>query len=106
MDEGKSTTAALSAPAAAREIVVCWEDRVERFDIPAASITVGRGEACQVRIRHASVSRAHARLHFGERGVEIEDLESANGTFIDGVRIAGRAPLAVGSIVLLGAVRL
>lgn len=35
----------------------------------------------------AGVSRLHARLHRNDQGVFLEDLESRNGTFLDGERL-------------------
>lgn len=44
------------------------------------SFVLGRSSQANIRIPDASVSRLHARLSFGAAAVEIEDLESANGT--------------------------
>lgn len=46
------------------------------------SFVLGRGSSANVRLQDASVSRFHARLTFGGPTVEVEDLESANGTRI------------------------
>lgn len=43
---------------------------------------LGRGEECEVRVEHRSVSRRHAVLHVFDGVVWIEDLGSANGTFV------------------------
>jgi signal transduction histidine kinase len=48
------------------------------------------------------VSRRHARFGFGDRGFEIEDLRSANGTLVNGTRITGVAPLRIGDRVQVG----
>jgi DNA-binding NtrC family response regulator len=66
----------------------------------AGQVTIGRADACDVRIDDASISRKHATLHVGgardsapprtprRRGppLFIEDLGSANGTFLRGPR--------------------
>lgn len=46
------------------------------------SFVVGRGSTANVRLHDASVSRNHARLTFGGPHVQVEDLDSANGTRI------------------------
>lgn len=46
------------------------------------SFVLGRGSSTNVRLHDASVSRNHARLTFGGPSVEVEDLDSANGTRI------------------------
>lgn len=44
------------------------------------TFVIGRGSNTNVRLNDASVSREHARLTFGGPSVEVEDLDSANGT--------------------------
>lgn len=63
---------------------------------PGAELVVGRSEGCDVTIADGSVSRLHARLVADGEGVYVEDLGSANGTFVDGSRVRGRARLAGG----------
>jgi two-component system response regulator AtoC len=46
------------------------------------TVTLGRGDDCEVPIDDASVSRRHARIVVTESGLTIEDLGSANGTRI------------------------
>jgi transcriptional regulator with GAF, ATPase, and Fis domain len=106
MDDNQATTGALSSPPSARELVACWEEHVQRHALSATSVVIGRSETCDVRIPHASMSRTHARLELGERGMELEDLGSSNGCLVDGTPVKGRARLLVGSIVELGTVRL
>lgn len=51
-------------------------------------IVIGRDESCDITIDAAQVSRKHARLVRTEDGFIVEDLSSANGTFVNGKRIA------------------
>jgi DNA-binding winged helix-turn-helix (wHTH) protein len=57
-----------------------------------------------IRIDLPSVSRRHARIRVSGRDVTIEDLDSKNGTFVRGERLAGPAPLADGDELRLGSV--
>lgn len=59
-------------------------------------LTIGRLANCDLSIDSPSVSREHARLHCGSAGVEIEDLGSTNGTFVNGLRLSGRSALRQG----------
>jgi pSer/pThr/pTyr-binding forkhead associated (FHA) protein len=62
---------------------------------------IGRGSNCQVRLSDNAVSRHHVEVLFiGERWW-IQDLGSANGTFIDGRQIM-REPLENGTRIRLG----
>ena len=49
-----------------------------------------------------SVSRWHAAISIGTGGVSIEDLNSSNGTFVDGKLIRGQVHLKPGAMVSLG----
>jgi hypothetical protein len=55
-----------------------------------------------VALPDPEVSRRHAILRPVAGGVEVEDLGSTNGTFVDGKRIAHRTLLANGSSIRLG----
>ncbi|HEX9576461.1 MAG TPA: FHA domain-containing protein [Myxococcales bacterium] len=60
-----------------------------------ARAKVGRGAECDVVLDDDSVSRVHAELARDDRGFyRLRDLESANGTFLDGKPI-GKEPVLV-----------
>jgi pSer/pThr/pTyr-binding forkhead associated (FHA) protein len=51
-------------------------------------ITIGRSESCDRRIDKPSISKNHCRIRLIDpRLIEIEDLNSTNGTFADGERL-------------------
>jgi DNA-binding NtrC family response regulator len=66
-------------------------------------ITFGRGAECDMQVTHASVSRRHAALRPGAPAT-IEDLGSANGTWIGGRRLDPNSPSVIhaGEIVRIG----
>lgn len=49
--------------------------------------TIGRAPESTLRLDESGISRAHARLLPSEEGVQIEDLGSTNGTFVNGKRV-------------------
>lgn len=53
----------------------------------AEEATLGRARGCTVRVPSSQVSRLHCRLHIRRGLVTVEDLESVNGTFINGKRV-------------------
>jgi len=64
---------------------------------------VGRQPGVEGLVEDSSVSRQHATLEFGPRGWVVTDHNSANGTWIDGQRVAS-AELHTGSELRLGLV--
>jgi pSer/pThr/pTyr-binding forkhead associated (FHA) protein len=63
---------------------------------------IGRAPHCRIVIRDPLVSREHALLRVSPMEVQIEDLGSANGVFVNNVRISGLCPLRDGDQILLG----
>ena len=64
-------------------------------------IIVGRSRDADVRLTEGSVSGRHARLSWRGTRILVEDLGSANGTFVRGHRV-GRAEVRPGDDVRLG----
>ena len=64
--------------------------------------TLGRTAGNDVVIQDATVSRYHARLFFHSGQWSIEDLQSANGTYVNGKRVARPMPLQHGDELRLG----
>ncbi|MCB0029017.1 MAG: protein kinase, partial [Anaerolineales bacterium] len=50
-------------------------------------LLIGRGENCDVRLDDELVSTEHCRLQKSERGWQVVDLNSKNGTFLQGNRL-------------------
>lgn len=57
---------------------------------------VGRLAECDLQLTQGHASRRHARLSVAEGGVWVEDLGSANGTFVNGTRVTGKVRLSPG----------
>ena len=70
-------------------------------------IVIGRGSDCNLRLSAPQISRRHCFMRVGREGVSVTDLDSSNGTFVDGKRLTGgvRQELIHGSVLALGAVR-
>ena len=66
-----------------------------------APLVLGRALSSDLPLLDPTISRRHAELTAGEGGVELRDLGSSNGTFVNGGRVeAGR--LVPGDIVTFG----
>lgn len=70
---------------------------------PTKTVTMGRASDNDVVISDSFVGRHHCRFAiYGNGYVVIEDLNSANGTFVNGQRIQGQRPLNPSDIVRIG----
>lgn len=58
-----------------------------RVELEEEDIFIGRGSLCRVQLQVENTSRLHARITFRDEEYYIEDLESTNGTFVNGVQI-------------------
>jgi hypothetical protein len=76
--------------------------RGDTIELLAGENVIGRGLDCRLRFNDATVSRQHVRILVARDGVTLEDLESRNGTKVNGARIAGRQPLADGDVINIG----
>jgi DNA-binding winged helix-turn-helix (wHTH) protein len=85
----------------------CWLRHGGRDLALAPGVNVlGRGPDAQVRLDDADVSRRHAAIVVEAGRATLQDLGSRNGTFVRGVRVAGRVALADGDDVQLGSLTL
>lgn len=73
--------------------------------LPGSIKTVGRAQRADFIVDAALVSRLHCRLTAGATELEVVDLESTNGTFVNGER-AARAILKHGDRLGVGRVDL
>ncbi|AUX43433.1 Fis family transcriptional regulator [Sorangium cellulosum] len=81
MDDGFPGGEARGSGAALRLAIVAGSTIAFAPLPPRGAVVLGRDEGCDVRIDDRSVSRRHAVLHVGPP-LRIEDLGSANGTFV------------------------
>jgi pSer/pThr/pTyr-binding forkhead associated (FHA) protein len=95
-------------PALATFSLIAGPRSGETLPILAPVVTIGQGPQNDLVLADDSVSKTHARLEFILDGWRLTDLESTNGTTVEGVRLAAGVPtpLAYGSSVRFGGVRL
>lgn len=72
------------------------------LELPAEQLTIGRSSESGLVIRDDYTSTHHARLMLWNDSWVIQDLDSTNGTFLDGTRVALPTPVPVGSTVTIG----
>ncbi len=67
-----------------------------------AGVTIGRGDQATIKIQANAVSRVHARIFLKDGRPHVMDMNSLNGTSLNGVTLGEAAPLQPGDTVLLG----
>jgi ABC transport system ATP-binding/permease protein len=87
---------------AARPVVIVLHAG-SRLLVPADGLAIGRGAANDVVIAKERVSREHARIYAADDGYWIADLDTKNGTYLNGERLrAAPRRLANGDLVTIG----
>jgi membrane-bound lytic murein transglycosylase D len=66
------------------------------------SFYIGRDPSCEVQLADSQVSRRHAEVYRAQDRWLIRDLQSSNGLFVNGARVAD-SPIEAGAAVQLGA---
>jgi len=75
--------------------------------LPGSIKTIGRATRADFILDRAMVSRLHCRLTATPSGqLEVEDLDSTNGTFVNGRRVVKRTALSDGDRLRVGRVEL
>jgi len=81
-------------------------DRAKTFRLRAGAVkTVGRAPRADFVLDAALVSRLHCRLTATDEALEVVDLSSTNGTFVNDKRVK-QATLAAGDRLRIGRVEL
>jgi pSer/pThr/pTyr-binding forkhead associated (FHA) protein len=80
---------------------------LKHMDTPCICIrdevaVIGRGIDADVRLTLPDISRRHCRVFIGPEGRMIEDMDSLNGTFLNGVPITGPVPLRHDDTIQIG----
>jgi ABC-type multidrug transport system ATPase subunit/pSer/pThr/pTyr-binding forkhead associated (FHA) protein len=73
-----------------------------RLALTDRSLVLGRDSTCDRVLNYPMISRRHARLTRDSGGAILEDLDSSNGTFVNGQRIRGRVRVRTGDLIGLG----
>ena len=68
-------------------------ERVADVVVDSSPFTVGRDDAATLKVDDRSVSKRHAELTFSDDQLQVRDLGSTNGTFVNGRPIRGAATL-------------
>jgi serine phosphatase RsbU (regulator of sigma subunit) len=70
--------------------------------VGAAGASIGRITPADIILADAEVSRSHCRVDIAADGVVLTDLNSTNGTFVNGVAVKGAQRLDTGAVLRIG----
>ncbi|MEH0111234.1 DUF3662 and FHA domain-containing protein [Tersicoccus sp. MR15.9] len=74
----------------------------QRYSLNAPTIVLGRSSEADILVDDTGVSRKHLQIHTQDGQSEAVDLGSTNGSYVNGQKIHGSAPLADGSVISMG----
>jgi len=83
---------------------VCAGDR--HALLGEGEVVIGRSSYCSLVVEHETLSRVHASLKVAGDGVELSDLGSSNGTFVNGAAITAPTIVRPGDEIRLGRVKI
>lgn len=67
-----------------------------------SSVIVGRAAACDICIDDTKLSRQHFAIEYEQGFLFLTDLQSKNGTMLNGIRIGSRQKLTSGDKIFAG----
>ena len=72
--------------------------------IRGQGIRIGRGEGNDIQLQDLKASRFHAEIRMTDEVLQVIDLDSSNGTFVNGERLAPHQPrlLSAGDEIIFG----
>jgi len=82
--------------------LVFGRDILGTFDVNGDRMIIGRADDCEIVIDNLAVSRHHAIIERKDGGFQIKDLDSNNGTFVNGHRITEGTSLNFGDEIGIG----
>ncbi|MBR0067715.1 MAG: Flp pilus assembly complex ATPase component TadA, partial [Kiritimatiellae bacterium] len=86
----------------ALDLIKSDEGEATRYILEDGSYLIGRGENCALQLPDPGVSERHALLLLRGQTARLEDLHSANGTYINGSPIDGLVDLPPDGVVQIG----
>ncbi len=87
-------------------LVILQNGKAITHKLPEQDVVIGRLPECDLQLDSNMVSRRHAKISRGVKGLQLEDLGSGNGTFLNGKKIDAPVALVHGDRLKLGPILL
>ncbi|WP_394553761.1 FHA domain-containing protein [Agromyces sp. MMS24-JH15] len=100
---GAAVGAAASGDRPSKLVITSGTKAGAEFPLGRDEITIGRSSDSAIIIRDDYTSTHHARIMLWNGRWMIQDLDSTNGTFLDGSRVTVPTPVPLGATVKVGA---
>jgi pSer/pThr/pTyr-binding forkhead associated (FHA) protein len=98
----REAAAPVSSLEARRLVITSGSKEGLEIDLPEEQLTIGRSSESGLVIRDDYTSTHHARLLKWADGWVVQDLDSTNGTFLDGVRVVVPTQIPLNTAVKIG----
>lgn len=89
------------APKGLKLIIVDGPDLGMEWQFKATEVTLGRDEDCELMMSDIAVSRRHSKIALENGEFVLYDLDSGNGTYLNGAKVT-REALSVGDEITVG----
>jgi len=100
--DGDPATRNRDSREARRLVIIAGPKEGLEIDLPDEQLTIGRSNDAGLVIRDDYTSSHHARLLKWPNGWVIQDLDSTNGTFLDGARVHSPTYVPLNTSITIG----
>jgi serine/threonine protein kinase len=88
-------------------VVIAGPDQGRSFTLAdGQSLTIGRGQATETRLRDPYVSKVHCQVGYAGGKIILRDAGSAGGTLVNGERVSDECELKPGDVIRIGETQL
>lgn len=88
----------MTSPTPVLQLILAAENSRKRYKLQG-EMCVGREASCHIILQSVNISRLHAKITLTEQGAQLEDLNSANGTYVNGLKVQGTTPIHLGDLI-------
>jgi hypothetical protein len=92
-----------SSDSPSKLVITSGQKAGTEFPLGRDEITIGRSSDSAIIIRDDYTSTHHARMMIWNGRWMIQDLDSTNGTYLDGARVTAPVPIPLGATIKVGA---